>query len=46
MATSKHDRIEYEKANCTECEKAKYCAMYDNKLSDSAGSIQISGHLL
>ena len=44
--TIMHNRTKYEKANYTECEKARCCAMYDNKLSDSAGSNQISDHLL
>ena len=36
-----HDRTEYEKANYTECEKAKYCAMYDNKLPAQSAARQI-----
>ena len=36
-----HDRTEYEKANCTECKKAKYCVMYDNKLPAQSARRQI-----
>ena len=36
-----HDRTEYEKANCTECEKANDCAMYDKKLPAQSAARQI-----